>query len=164
MKIHSLPYGHPLGATLNSLQIPAFFCFFPGCLSDPAVLSPSGSLGLFPFPAALRSGWVAPPNISKGSPRGLGPGRHDMYCHASPHVHERSVDAASSIRNWISYSSHASWLVAFCWRRSTVCKWATISGTISGDRWDSTAVKRVKQRTQVIMSITRLWDRCCCNA
>ena len=102
-----------------------------------------------------------PPDISNGSPRGFGPGRHEMYCHASPHIHERSVDDASSIRNWTSYSS---WLVAFCWRRSTVCRWATISGTISGDHWDYTTMKRVKHWTQVIMSVTRLWDWCCCNA
>ena len=141
MKIHSLPYGQPLGAELNSRQTPVFLGFFAGSFGCVTPLSASGSMGLFPFPTPNRwDDWASSTENLNGSARELGPGKHDMYCHGSPHVQARSAEAASSIRNWMSYSSQASWLDAFCWRRSTVCKWATMLGTISAAFLDSTAM------------------------
>ena len=91
-----------------------------GCQGSPIPLRLQGPLPLA-HPHALGRLVVhsATPN---GSPTVLGPGKHDTHCQGSPLVHVLSFDAASSIRNWISNSSHASWLAAFSWRRYTVCR------------------------------------------
>ena len=150
---------------LNSRQTPAFLGFFGSGFAWIAPLSASSSMGRFPFPAPGRwNGWGFSANISNGSPVELGPGRHETYGHGSQHVQAWSADAANSIRNCMSYSSQASWLDTLCWRRNTVCKCATMLGTISGDFFDSTAMYREKQRVHVIMSVTRLWALCCCIA
>ena len=69
-------------------------------------------------------------DASNGSFIVRGPGRQEMYCHGSPHVHALSTDAASSMRNWI-YPAMQEWLPDFCCRRMTVCMWANILGTMS---------------------------------
>ena len=80
-----------------------FFSFFWGGRGTP--FSPSWSGGCFPFP--FETGETASSETSKGSFGRCWLGRHAMYCHGSPHVHALSAEAAISILNWMSYSSHA---------------------------------------------------------
>ena len=139
-KIQSLPYGQPFGAVLWSRPTP-FRAFFTGGLAWVPLSCSAGR-----FPLALPPAATSSSATSKGSGEGSCPGKHGTYCQGSPEVHDRSADAANSIRNCISYSSHASWFVAFCWRRSTVCRCATMLGTMSAAFLESTAMYRIKQQ------------------
>ena len=133
-KMHSFPYGQPLGAVLNSLHT-ALLGLLAACFRVELPLSPSCSAGRLPFPFGSSAS-----EMSKGSSAGLWPGRHATYFHGSPDVHALSAEAASSMRNWMSYSSHASWEDALWWRRRTVWRCTTMLGTIPGSFFDSTAI------------------------
>ena len=180
VKMHSLPYGQPPGALLRRRHIPLFHVFFAGGLTLAPPLLDHRSSGLLPFPVkALTSDTGCPDPVccckswthpcvcrssrsatSNGSDIKLGPGRQETYCHGSSQVHDRSSEAAISIWNCMSYSSHANLLAAFWYSRSTVWRWATMHGIISADFFAMTAIYRVKHLTQVIMSITRCCPLC----
>lgn len=137
--MHYLPFGQLPGTVFNRRHIPPLQGFFTGGLTPAIALLDPGSIGLFPFPgyaawslgssfllASCRGPWPTSfgccpshSDRSNGSLEGFGPGRQDTYSHESLHVHDRSSEAAISMRNWISYSGHANLYVTFWWSCKT---------------------------------------------
>ena len=119
----------------------AYRCLFAFSGVVSGLLSlPLDSTGVFLFPLYLI--WCPPWPPQRGC---LGDaGQADMPCIATgTHISmRRSAEAATFILNYMSYSSQARICETLC---CTVWRWATILGTISGARVESTAIYSVNR-------------------